>query len=137
MSAIQEGIILNEDKTLSFGNYEVTEKIKITDFNVDGNIYKIRTHNEVTRLSKNGNLLLETVPGATIHNLSITEKEATFSAEGLGDTLITLELEPNTNYSLFINDVNIDKIKTNLSGKINFSTTLSKDTQDVKIEKHS
>ena len=136
MSIIKEGIILNEDKTLSFGNYEVTEKIKVKDFNVDGNIYKIRTHNEVTRLSKNGNLLLETVPGATIHNLDIKEKEATFLAEGLGDTLITIELEPNTNYSLFINDVNIDKIKTNLSGKINFSTTLSKESQQIKVEKH-
>lgn len=137
MSVIQEGIILNDDKTLSFGNYEAIEKIKVTDFNVDENIYKIRTHNEVTRLSKNGNLVLETVPGATIHNLLINEKEATFSAEGLGDTLITLELEPNTNYSLFINDVNIDKIKTNLSGKINFSTTLSKDIQQIKVEKHN
>ncbi|WP_250277878.1 endosialidase [[Clostridium] colinum] len=136
MSAIQQGIILNEDKTLSFGNYEVSEKIKVKDFNVDGNIYKIRTHNEVTRLSKNGNLLLETVPGATIHNLFISEKESSFLAEGLGDTLITLELEPNTTYSLFINDVNIDKIKTNLSGKINFSTTLSKETQQIKIEKN-
>ena len=136
MSIIKEGIILNEDKTLSFGNYEVTEKIKVKDFNVDGNIYKIRTHNEVTRLSKNGNLLLETVPCATIHNLRRKEKEATFLAEGLGDTLITIELEPNTNYSLFINDVNIDKIKTNLSGKINFSTTLSKEAQQIKVEKH-
>ncbi len=136
MSIIQEGIILNEDKTLSFGNYEVTEKIKVKDFNVDGNIYKIRTHNEVTRLSKNGNLLLETVPGATIHNLNIKEKETTFLAEGLSDTLITIELEPNTNYSLFINDVNIDKIKTSLSGKINFSTTLSKEAQQIKIERH-
>ena len=136
MSIIQEGIILNEDKTLSFGNYEVTEKIKVKDFNVDGNIYKSRTHNEVTRLSKNGNLLLETVPGATIHNLNIKEKETTFLAEGLSDTLITIELEPNTNYSLFINDVNIDKIKTSLSGKINFSTTLSKEAQQIKIERH-
>ena len=136
MSIIQEGIILNEDKTLSFGNYEVTEKIKVKDSNVDGNIYKIRTHNEVTRLSKNGNLLLETVPGATIHNLNLKEKETTFLAEGLSDTLITIELEPNTNYSLFINDVNIDKIKTSLSGKINFSTTLSKEAQQIKIERH-
>lgn len=136
MSIIQEGIILNDDKTLSFGNYESSEKIKVTDFNVDGNIYKIRTHNEVTRLSKNGNLLLETVPGATVHNLSIKENQAIFSIEGLGDTLVTLELEPNTNYSLFINDVNIDKIKTNLSGKINFSTTLSNDIQKIKVEKH-
>lgn len=137
MSVIQEGIILNEDKTLSFGNYEISEKLKVKDFNVDGNIYKIRTHNEVTRLSKNGNLLLETVPGATIHNLIIKDRCASFCAEGAGDTLITIELEPNTTYSLFINDINIDKIKTNLSGKINFSTTLSKDTQKIKVEKYA
>ena len=136
MSVIQEGIILNDDKTLSFGNYEITEKLKVKDFNVDNNIYKVRTHNEVTRLSKNGDLLLETVPGATVHNLNIQENKANFDIEGLGDTLITIELEPNTNYSLFINDVNIDKIKTSLSGKINFSTTLSKDIQKIKIEKH-
>ncbi len=136
MSIIQQGIILNDDKTLSFGNYESSEKIKVIDFNVDGNIYKIRTHKEVTRLSKNGNLLLETVPGATVHNLYIKENKATFSIEGIGDTLVTLELEPNTIYSLFINDVNIDKIKTNLSGKINFSTTLSKEIQKIKVEKN-
>lgn len=135
MGIIQEGIVLNDDKTLSFGNYEITEKLKIIDFNVDGDLYKIRTHNDVTRLSKNSKLLLETVPGATIHNLLVSEKETKFSAEGLGDTLITLELESNTNYSLYINDVNIDKIKTNISGKINFSTTLSKEPQEIKIEK--
>lgn len=136
MAVIQEGIVLNEDKTLSFGNYELEEKLKITDFDVDGDLYKIRTHKEVTRLSKNGKLLLETVPGATVHNLFISEYKAEFSIEGLGDTLITLELEANTNYSLYINDVNIDKIKTNLAGKINFSTTLSKDIQTIKVEKH-
>lgn len=135
MAAIQNGIILNEDKTLSFGNYELEEKLKIKDFNVEGNLYKIRTHNKVTRLSKNSKLLLETVPGATVHNLDISEKEIVFCIEGLGDTLVTLELEPNTVYSLYINDLNIDKIKTNLSGKINFSTTLSKEPQNVKIEK--
>lgn len=137
MPIIEQGLVLNQDKTLSFGNYEALEKIKVTDFNVDGNLYKVKTYKDVTRLSKNGNLLLETVPGATVHNFLVTENEASFLAEGTGDTLITLELLPNTNYSLFINDVNIDKIKTNLSGKINFSTTLSKDMQQIKIEKHS
>ena len=136
MPVIKEGIILNENKSLSFGNYEAEEKIKVKDFDVDGDIYKIRTHKDVTRLSKNGSLLLETVPGATIHNLEINENKAEFFAEGLGDTLITIELEPNIVYSLYINDVNIDKIKTNISGKINFSTSLSKDKQTIKIEKN-
>lgn len=135
MAVIQEGIALNQDQTLSFGNYELEEKLKITDFNVDGDLYKVRTHKDVTRLSKNGKLLLETVPGATVHNLYVEENKTEFFIEGTGDTLITLELEANTTYSLYINDVNIDKIKTNLSGKINFSTTLLKDKQSIKIEK--
>ncbi|MFI3230729.1 MAG: endosialidase [bacterium] len=136
MAVINEGIILNDDKTISFGNYEVTEKLKVKDFEVDGDIYKVRTHNLVTRLSKNSQLLLETVPGATIHNLSVTEFKTCFELEGAGDISVTLELEPETNYSLYIDDVNLDKVKTNKSGKINFSTSVSKSAQQVKIEKH-
>ncbi len=136
MAVINEGIILNDDKTISFGNYEVTEKLKVKDFDVDGDIYKVRTHNLVTRLSKNSQLLLETVPGATVHNLSVTESKTCFELEGAGDISVTLELEPETNYSLYIDDVNLDKVKTNKSGKINFSTSVSKSAQQVKIEKH-
>lgn len=135
MAVIQEGIILNEDNTLSFGNYHLNEKLKITDFNVNGDLYSVRTYKDITRISKNGKLLLETVPGATIHNLSVEEYKTNFSIEGFGDTLVTLELEASVNYSLYINDVNIDKIKTNLVGKINFSTTLSNEIQNIKIEK--
>lgn len=136
MAVVKEGIIFNEDKTLSFGNYELEEKLKIQDFSVDGNLYKVRTYKEVTRISKNSKLLLETVPGSTVHNFYIEEKKTEFFIEGIGDTLVTIELEANTSYSLYINDVNIDKIKTNLSGKINFSTTLSNEKQSIKIEKN-
>ena len=136
MSGIQDGIILNEDKTLSFGNYEIEEKLKIDKFEVLGDIYKLKTCKEITRLSKNDKLVLETVPGACIHNFSLKENITSFYIEGKGDTLITLELEPNTNYSLYVNEVNIDKIKTNLAGKINFSATLLKDKQFVKIHKN-
>ncbi len=136
MAVVEESLRLEADKTLSFGNYIVKEKQKITDFEVDGDIYKIRTHNEVTRLSKNGKLLLETVPGATVHNLKVTEKLTTFSIEGFEDTSVTLELESDTNYSIYVNDVNIDKLKTGLSGKINFSIDLNSEPQTVKIEKH-
>lgn len=136
MAIVEEALRLENDKTLSFGNYIVKEKQKVVDFDVDGDIYKIRTHNEVTRLSKNGKLLLETVPGATVHNLKVTDKLTTFSIEGFEDTLVTLELESDANYSIYVNDVNIDKVKTGLSGKINFSVELNSQPQQVKIEKH-
>lgn len=135
MATIDEVIRLENDKSLSFGNYIVKEKQKVSDFDVSGDIYKIKTHTEVTKLEKNGKLLLETVPGSTIHNLKINEKVTTFSIEGYEDTQITLELESDTNYKIFVDDVNLGKLKTNLSGKINFSVELSSNPQKVKIEK--
>lgn len=136
MSIINEIIRLEADNTISFGNYMVAEKQKIQDFDVNGDIYKVRTHNEVTRLSKNTKLLLETVPGATIHNFNVGEKLITFMAEGNGSTQITLELESDTNYTVYVDDVNIGKIDSKMSGKINFSVELTSNPQSVRIEKH-
>ena len=50
--------------------------------------------------------------------------------------VVTLELEPGFHYSVYVDDVNLGKIKANLSGKINFSVELSERPQDIKIEKH-
>ncbi|MBR1444399.1 MAG: endosialidase [Firmicutes bacterium] len=136
MAIVEEVIRLESDNTLSFGNYIVKEKQKVTDFDVKGDLYKVRTHKDVTRLSKNSKLLLETVPGATVHNLSVKEKSTTFTIEGYEDTLVTLELEPETSYSIYVDDVNIDKVKTNLTGKVGFSVDLKSEPQKVRIEKH-
>lgn len=135
MAVIDNAIMVAEDKSLSFGNYIVTEKQKINDFNVDGDIYKLRTHNEITKLTKNEKLLIETYPGAAIHNFKVSEKVTTFGIEGYKSTSVTLELEAGATYSLFIDDVNLDKIKANLSGKLNFSIELNSDVKNVKIEK--
>lgn len=135
MAIIDEVIRLENDNSLSFGNYNVKEKQKVSDFEVGGDMYKIKTHNEITKLEKNSKLLLETVPGSTIHNLKLSEKFTTFSIEGFEDTQITLELESDTNYKIFVDDVNLGKLKTNLSGKINFSVELDSNSQNVKIEK--
>lgn len=137
MAIIDDAIRLEQDGTISFGNYLADAKIKVENFEVNGDIYKIRTHKDVTRLSKNTLLLLETVPGATVHNLSVNEKLTTFSVEGKGGTQITLELESDTNYSIYVDDVNIGKIKTSISGKISFSVDLNERPQSIKIEKHA
>lgn len=136
MSVIEKNIVLEDDNSISFGNYLVTEKQKVENFDVDGDIYKVRTHTEVTRLSKNSKLLLETVPGATVHKLLVNDKQTTFTIEGKGGTQITLELEPETHYTIYVDDVNLGKIKTNISGKISFSIDLTSESQAVKIEKH-
>lgn len=135
MAIIDEIIRIEQDGSISFGNYEVETKQKVEDFKVGDDIYKVRTHKDVTRLSKNGTLVLETVPGATIHSLNVSNKGVSFNAEGFASTMITLELEQDTNYSIYINDVNIDKTKANLSGKVSFSLDLDSNKQSVKIEK--
>lgn len=136
MAIVQEGIILEKDNTLSFGDYKRADKLKVENFKVSDDIYKIRTHKEVTRLSKDGTLLLETVPGATVHNFDVKEKFITFSIEGIGGTQVTLELDPECQYSVYVEDVNLGKIKPNVSGKISFGMELSENPQFVKIEKH-
>ena len=135
MAVITEGIKTYDDASLCFGDYTVKEKLKVDGFEFGGNIYKVKTHDEITRLEKNGKLLLESVPGSAIHNFIIDEKNVSFCAEGNEDTQITLELEPSTEYTVFISGVNTGKMKTNLSGKINFSVELNHTDQEIVIKK--
>ena len=79
--------------------------------------------------------MLEKFTGANVHNFTVTERGAEFTVEGLEDTQITMELEPDTEYKILIDDVNVGKMKTNLAGKVTFSVELGKDTPSVAIEK--
>ncbi len=135
MAVISEAIRVESNNSLSFGNYHVSEKIKINEFKHNGDVYDLRTHDELTRLQKNGSLLIETVPGSTIHNLSINDKLVNFDIEGDGDTQITLELEPSKEYKILVDDMNIGNSSSKLSGKLSFSTNLNPNIQNIKIEK--
>ena len=135
MAVISEIIVANPGGSLSFGDYSVSEKKKVNDYEVDGDIYKIKTHDQVTRLEKNGKLFLETVPGATIHNLSMDDRLVCFEAEGRDDTMITLELEPEMGYVMRIDGKEVGDIVSSMSGKVNFSMELTSAPQTVRIQK--
>jgi len=135
MAVIKEGIRAAENSTISFGNYEAADKIKVDDFTCAGDLYKVRTHNAVTRLEKNGKLLVEAVPGAAMHDMSVSDKQIRFVAEGLGDTQVTMELEEETEYRLLVDGLNVGNIKTNRSGKVTFNLELGSGGKDVKIDK--
>lgn len=136
MAVINENIRVENNGTISFGNYEAAAKQKVNDYKVGEDAYTLRTYKEATRLEKNARLLIETVPGATVHNMKVSSGVVTFDVEGNDDTQITLELEGETEYTIYVDDVNLGKIKTNISGKINFSTELGANPKSVKIEKH-
>lgn len=124
MAVIEELIREESNGTISFGNYELDTKSKVTDFEHDGDLYKVKTFREITKLERNGLFVYESVPGTAVENLSVTEKEFKFSVEGREDAEITIELEPEKEYKVYIDDTNIGKMKTNLGGKLMLSVEL-------------
>ncbi|MPM72809.1 hypothetical protein SDC9_119785 [bioreactor metagenome] len=46
-----------------------------------------------------------------------------------------MELEPEKEYKLVVNDMLVGKINSNIGGKINFSVELNNNSSKVKIEK--
>lgn len=136
MAVIDELIREEETGALSFGDYTLATKTKKDGFNYNGDIYKIKTFREITKLEKNGMFVYESVPGTTVHDFRKTDKAVNFIVEGTTDSQVTLELEAEKEYKIHIDKVYVGKMKTNLGGKLNLSVELSEDkTVDVLIEK--
>ena len=136
MAVISELIREEENGALSFGNYELKEKTKQDGFKYNGDSYKIKTFYEITNLEKNGAFVYESVPGTAVHDFRATDKKVVFSVEGDKDAQITLELEPEKEYKVHVNEVYVGKMKTNLGGKLSISVELEEnDHVDVEIEK--
>ena len=58
-----EGLIRTEgDGSLSFGNYELDAKSKVSDFEHFGDSYKVKTYKEITKLERNDLFVYESVP---------------------------------------------------------------------------
>lgn len=126
MAVIKELIRSEEDGRISFGDYTLDVKSKLQDFEHEGDIYKVKTYNEITKLERNGKFVYESVPGTTVNNMRATENGVEFEVEGEEDAQITLELEDDKEYKVFIDDTNIGRMKTNLSGKLSLSVELNK-----------
>ncbi|MEG1829317.1 MAG: endosialidase, partial [Cellulosilyticaceae bacterium] len=132
---ITEIIRVNSDGTLSFGNYELSEKTKVLDFEVGGRLYKAKSFKEVTKLKRDGALVYESLPGTAVHDFKVTDKEVSFRVEGNTTTQITLELQPKTEYKLIVDDVIVGNVETTLAGKLIFSVDTNKELKSVKIKR--
>ncbi len=131
MSVVEELIREESNGTISFGNYELTVKSKVTDFEHNGDLYKVKTFKEITKLERNGMIVYESVPGTAVENLDISEKEVRFTVEGPEDAQITLELEAEKEYKIYIDDTNVGKMKTNLGGKLMLSVELGENDKSA------
>ena len=136
MSVVSELIRTEADGTISFGNYELSSKAKKSDFEHDGDLYKVKTFKEITKLERNGMFVYESVLGIAVGHLKATEGGMSFEVEGPTDAQITVELEEETSYQVFVDDKEIGEMKTNLGGKLVLSVELdSADKAAVRIEK--
>ena len=128
MSVINDLINIESD-SLDFGNYELATKTKKDGIEYKGDIYKIKTFNEITKLEKNGMFVYESVPGTAVHGFRSSEEDVSFIVEGTETSSITLELEPETD----IDDIYVGKNKTNLGGKLSISVDLEPG-REVKVD---
>ncbi|MBR1627961.1 MAG: endosialidase [Lachnospiraceae bacterium] len=133
MAVISELIRIEEDGTLSFGDYTLPKKTKKGDFAYNGASYKIKTFKEITKLERDGMFVYESVPGTAVEHLQRSEDEVSFSVEGANDAEFTLELEPQTEYDLFIDGKKSGTYKTNLGGKLSVGVELDEGTP-VKVD---
>lgn len=126
MAIIKELIKKESNGTISFGNYELDAKKKVSDFEVSGDMYKVKTWNEITKLERNGTFVYESLPGTAVNVFKETADEVSFFVDGMGQTQITLELEANKEYKVFVNDKDLGVSKTDIGGKLAFDVDLQK-----------
>ena len=133
MSVVDGLIRIEGDGTISFGNYLLDTKTKLDNVEYNGDIYKVKTFNEITKLEKNGMFVYESVPGTAVHNLRIEDGIVRMVVEGKTDPQITLELGPSTDYEVYVDSASIGSMKTNISGKLVLSVELGGNSAEVKI----
>ena len=133
MAVVSELIRKEKNGALSFGDYTLKTKAKLDNFDCQGDLYKVKTFNEITKLEKNGMFAYESVPGTTVTNFVKTNESASFNVEGAEDAQITLGLDEDKTYNVKIDDKDVGNIKTGLGGKLSISVEL--ENQDsVKVE---
>lgn len=124
MAAVKELLKTEADGTLSFGDYTLGSKTKLDGFEFQGDVYKVKTFSEITKLEKNGMFVYESVPGTAVENFKATDQVVSFKVSGEKDAQFTLELEADSEYVVYMDDVNVGDMKTNLSGKLSVSAEL-------------
>ena len=136
MAIVKELLRTEEDGRLSFGDYTLASKTKLDNFEFEGDLYKVKTFSEITKLEKNGMFVYESVPGSAVENSKLTDTEVAFQISAPEDVQFTLELEPESEYEVLLDGVSAGKMTTNLSGKLSVSVEISEgEAVDVKVEK--
>lgn len=125
MAVVEQLLRSENDGTISFGNHKLTQKAKVEDFRHAGDLYKVKTYTTMTKLEKNGMFLYESVPGTSVLNFKEMPEGVEFVVEGDEDAQITIGLNDETEYEVFVNQESVGKMSTGLGGKLNLSVELA------------
>ena len=135
--AIVEELIRKSEEGIDFGNYKLASKAKLEGFSFEGDVYKIKTFKEITKLERNGLFAYESVPGTAVFNYKRSENGVSFSVEGEADAQITLELGEEKEYEIEVDGVSAGKMKTNLGGKLTISVETKEDRETRVVVKEA
>lgn len=111
-------IIFVENGKLNFGDYILEEKSKKEDFAFNGDLYKVKTFKGITKLERNGLFAYESEPGSKVREFQTTINGLSFIVESYEDLQMTLGVEEEKEYEVFIDGKEIGTMKTNMSGKL-------------------
>ena len=135
MTVVEELIRVENENGLSFGDYTLNAKKKVSDFEFHGDMYKVKTYRDITKLEKNELFVYESVPGTAVHHMKVTANEVDFTVEGEEQAQVTLELEAENEYEVLIDDFHIGGMKTNLGGKLVLGIEFNGRPQKVVVKK--
>lgn len=125
MAVVDELLRSEAGGAISFGNHKLAQKAKVEDFKHEGDLLKVKTFHEITKLEKNGMFLYESVPGTSVLRFYETEKGVNFTVEGDEDAQITVGLMDDTEYEVFVSGASIGTMKTGFGGKLSLSVELA------------
>lgn len=128
MPVIEELIRTEQDGTISFGNYKLEAKSKLQDFEHDGDLYKVKTFYEITKLERNGMFVYESVPGTAVMNFYVSDSGVEFKVDGDKDAQLTIQLAEDTEYEVDVDGAEAGSMRTNMSGKLSVSVELNEGT---------
>lgn len=86
-------------------NYKLDTKSKLDNFEHAGDLYKIKTFYEITKLERNGSFVYESVPGTAVEHFSAKHDGVEFTVSGDKDAQITIQLEDDTEYEVYVDGV--------------------------------
>ncbi|MCD8053994.1 MAG: endosialidase [Lachnospiraceae bacterium] len=136
MSVVKELLRGETNGSISFGDYTLEKKTKREDFEFGGDLYKVKTFREITKLEKNGAFVYESVPGTAVHQFAAREDGLSFRVESYRDCEITVELAESTQYLITYDGEQHGLMETNRSGKLSIGVEMEEgQSVEVRITK--